>query len=69
VVYPALKHCAQPRSTRRAPWPASQTLYSPDEADAWTLQGLRVFDVRPGELLEIIVNNLSSMMTVMSYRE
>jgi uncharacterized protein (DUF58 family) len=32
-------------------------------------QGLRVFDVRPEELLEIIVSNLSSMLTVTSYRE
>ena len=32
-------------------------------------QGLLVFDVRPEELLEIIVSNLSSMLTVMSYRE
>jgi uncharacterized protein (DUF58 family) len=32
-------------------------------------QGLRVFDVRPEELLEIIVGNISSMLPVMSSRE
>jgi hypothetical protein len=32
-------------------------------------QGVRVFDARPEELLEILVSNLSSMLTVTSYRE
>jgi uncharacterized protein (DUF58 family) len=32
-------------------------------------QGLRVYDARPEELLEIIVRNLSSMMPIASHRE